>query len=392
MFIKPEEFIDSCYDIFLQRPADRKGKQNYLKAINSGQSYRNIMRSFLDSQEFKQKQLTEQISDDNKRQFISNLYNYLLRRKPSEIEIDFWVKHPLNYHELLCAFGQSEEYKKLTAEPNNLYGVILKSDEIDSYLVYPSFDKVQLQESLTGHYYQLSDFLACMNFLKQKKFSMSPKTCFLDLGANVGSTSIYALEKEYFERAICIEASALNYQFLIFNTQINQLTNKLENLNYGLADFIGEGELICSPDNCGDFRIQPVNPNIQTKNLYNEDKYTRESAQFITLDELMSQGILNPEEIGFIWIDCQGSEGLIFKGGENFFKATSVPLYIEFWPYGINQLAGKEYYFSLLSNYSSEIWRLIEGKYEQINIDFLELFYNQSLDTQKFIDILVLPQ
>jgi len=266
---------------------------------------------------------------------------------------------------------------------------MIKSDEIDGYLLYPTFDKVQLQEALEGKPFQLNDFLACMTFLENHSLFHPDKSCFLDLGANIGSTSIYALKGNYFQSAISIEASGLNYQFLTFNTQINQLTERLQALNYGLANFTGTGELVCNPDNCGDFRIQPVNV---TDNLFNEDNYRRELAEFITLDELKNRGILNPRKIGFVWIDCQGSEGLIFQGGQEFFREISVPLYVEFWPYGINRLAGKKSYLSFIETFASRVGRLRGGKFVETSLDFLDTFYQDNLNTGEYIDILVIPK
>jgi hypothetical protein len=159
-------------------------------------------------------------------------------------------------------------------------------------------------------------------------------------------------------------------------------------LNYGLANFTGTEELVCNPDNCGDFRIQPVNV---TDNLFNEDNYSRELAEFITLDELKNRGILNPRKIGFVWIDCQGSEGLIFQGGQEFFREISVPLYVEFWPYGINRLAGKKSYLSFIETFASRVWRLRGGKFVETSLDFLDTFYQDNLNTGEYIDILVIP-
>ena len=337
MLINPEDVIDVFYDTLLQRPSDLEGKQYYLSQMRSGQPLRQILKSFLDSLEFKQ----------------------------------IWQKED-------------------SSQPS-AHGVLVKTNYKDSYLLYPAFDQVQLKDALEGNPFALTDFLACMNFLEEHDHLTPEKSSFLDLGANVGSTSIYALKGKFFERAICIEASTLNYQFLVLNSQINQLTQSFQLLNYGLANFNGTGLLICSPDNCGDFRIQPTTQ-IPTKNLFNEENYTQELIDFITLDELMQQNILRPQDIGFIWIDCQGSESLVFSGGEKFFSQVSAPLYVEFWPYGINRLIGKIPYLDFIEHYSKEIWRLVDEKFQLISIDFLREFYDQNLEIGEYIDILVLPK
>ncbi|GCA70205.1 hypothetical protein MiYa_01737 [Microcystis aeruginosa NIES-2519] len=396
MFIQPETFIEFCYETFLQRAADIEGKRYYLEQIKLGWSFQSVIQSFLQSSEFQQHQQNSQNNQNNneqQRKFITNLYKYLLKRNPDNSELEYWLTTSHTLPEILHIFGESAEYKQvnnfsLKKPPESLYGIMIKSDEIDGYLLYPTFDKVQLQEALQGKPFQLNDFLACMTFLENHSLFHPDKSCFLDLGANIGSTSIYALKGNYFQSAISIEASGLNHQFLTFNTQINQLTERLQALNYGLANFTGTGELVCNPDNCGDFRIQPVNV---TDNLFNEDNYRRELAEFITLDELKNRGILNPRKIGFVWIDCQGSEGLIFQGGQEFFREISVPLYVEFWPYGINRLAGKKSYLSFIETFASRVWRLHEGTFVEISLDFLYTFYQENLNTGEYIDILVIP-
>lgn len=394
MFIQPETFIEFCYETFLQRVADIEGKRYYLEQIKLGWSFQEVIQSFLQSSEFQQRQASSENTFDEKRQFVTNLYKYLLKRTPDKLEVEYWINTDNNSSEILHIFGESSEYKQVNSfslkkPPESLYGIMVKSDAIGSYLLYPTFDKVQLQEALQGKPFQLNDFLACMNFMENHSLFHPDKSCFLDLGANIGSTSIYALKGNYFHSAISIEASGLNYQFLTFNTQINQLTERLQALNYGLANFTGKGELVCNPDNCGDFRIQPAKV---TDNLFNEDNYGQELAEFITLDELKKRGILSPQKIGFVWIDCQGSEGLIFQGGQEFFQEISVPLYVEFWPYGINRLAGKKSYLSFIETFASRVWRLLEGKFVEISSDFLDTFYQENLNTGEYIDILVIPK
>lgn len=166
MLINPEDIIDVCYETLLQRPSDLEGKQYYLSQMRSGQPLRQILKSFLDSLEFKQ----------------------------------IWQKED-------------------SSQPS-AHGVLVKTNYKDSYLLYPAFDQVQLKDALEGNPFALTDFLACMNFLEEHDHLTPEKSSFLDLGANVGSTSIYALKGEFFERAICIEASTLNYQFLVLNLSL----------------------------------------------------------------------------------------------------------------------------------------------------------------------------
>ncbi len=325
-------------------------------------------------------------------QLVDAFIRYLMEREPKEDEISQYSNSSLTDREIFIQLFTSDDYQNRLQIPKNntLFGVLTKADSIKSYLLYPSFDQAQLFTTLTSEPYQLSDFNACLNFLKEQNWLISDKTTFLDIGANIGSMSIYAISSGYFHQAIGIEASYLNYQFMQWNVSINRLESQVHALNYGLADFIGEQDIICSPYNCGDFRMssqQTENP----ENLYHEDQFNLEKVQFSTLDCLSEQHNIIAEKIGLICIDCQGSEGLIFKGGKEFLQRVNAPIYVEFWPYGINRLNCKDEYFEFITQYANEIFRWIDKKVQPITLDFLKVFYETNLHTTLHLDILLLP-
>jgi FkbM family methyltransferase len=283
-----------------------------------------------------------------------------------------------------------EEYKKRQEEIKQLVGIMTKADSIHSYLLYPGFDQAQLLVTLTGEPYQLSDFNNCLKFLKNNHWITPEKSIFLDIGANIGSMSIYAIASGAFTQAIAVEPSSLNFQFLQWNIKINNLDNKIQPIQCGLADFLGVRNIICSPYNCGDFRMSSSSDK-NSNNLYHEEQFTTEQVPFSTLDCLSDQYNIAPEKIGWICIDCQGSEGLIFKGGQEFLQKASAPIYVEFWPYGINRLGCCEEYFDFIIQYPAEIFRWVDNQPEPITLDFLKNFYAENVQTTLHLDILLLP-
>ncbi len=326
-------------------------------------------------------------------QFIESLYRTLLEREPSNAEVVNCLQANLSDRDLVANFTGSEEYKQLLRIPsqnNNLLGILTQYEKLKTYLLYPSFDRVQLPATLKDEPFQLSDLTVCLDFLSKHHLLSPQKKVFLDIGANVGSTSIYAIKSSIFTHAISVEPSQLNYQFLVWNIRINGLGNEIHPLNFGIADFVGDQDLVCSPSNCGDFRLAP-NLTGSSENFYNEKEFAVEHVKFFTLDELAKNGTLKPQEIGFIWIDCQGSEGLIFKEGKQFLYEAAVPIYIEFWPYGIHQLGCKLEYLEFISHYSSKILKLVDQEMQPISFDFLEDYYEQNLHNGYAFDILVIP-
>ncbi len=337
-----------------------------------------------------------QIKDNKRRDFIIFLYQKFLQREPQESEVKQWLQTDLNNQELLNLFLDSEEYQELNKKQilfdklAHIPGVITKAENIDAYIAYPGSDRVQLNSALNGKPFQLDDLLECLDFLAAKALISSAKNCFLDIGANIGSTSIYALKSKYFEQAICLEPSQLNYQFLLWNGQLNGLQDKIQCLKYGVANVIGKQELICSPTNCGDFRLNLAATHATNNDLFAETTFTSEKVDCTTLDNLLANKVFNLDNIGVIWLDCQGSEGLIFAGGNNFFQKLSVPIYTGFWPYGLKRLNCQDQYFDFLNKYGKALVRFVNNQPQYIDIQYLTNFYDQNISTGEHCDILIL--
>jgi len=338
-----------------------------------------------------------QVKENKRRDFIVFLYQKLFQRTPQKSEVEHWLKTDFNNQELLNVFLDSEEYQELSKTTillNNLShipGVITKTGTIDAYIAYPGSDRMQLNFALHGKPFQLDDLLECLHFLSAKALISSEKNCFLDIGANIGSTSIYAIKSKYFTQAICLEPAQINYQFLIWNSQINSLQDKIQCLKYGITNVVGEQELICSPTNCGDFRLNVAENHATNNDLFAETTFTSEKADFTTLDYLLANKIINTDNIGVIWVDCQGSEGLVFAGGNNFFQQLSVPIYTEFWPYGLKRLNCQAEYFEFLNNYGKAFVRFVNNQPQYIDLQYLTNFYDQNINTGEHCDILILP-
>ena len=284
-----------------------------------------------------------------------------------------------------------KERMGIQIDNDNLLGLLTKAKDNDIYLLYPSFDKVQLTSSLSGNPFQRSSFEKCIKFLNEQDLIDLDRSCCLDIGANIGSTSIYALKSGYFSKTISIEPAPINYQFLVLNARLNNFADQITPLNYGISDSISQQKIIGNPINCGDFRMNIEQSEVESLDLFGEENFTSEIANFTTLDQLIKEQVIISSDIGFIWMDCQGSEGLIFQGGQEFFKEVSAPMYIEFWPYGINRLKGKNSYFSFLKSYSSQIFIDRGKEFKSVSLIDLEHYYNENLETGDYCDILVIP-
>ncbi len=379
--IKVEKEKDTLSQQLIKVEKEKKALSQQIAQLNNGEV---ILQKSLT--QYSEEKLTSRY------QLIDSFIRYLMQREPNEDEIEQWSTSSLSDREIFIQFFTSDEYQNRLHIPSNntLFGILTKAESINSYLLYPGFDQAQLFVTLSSEPYQLSDFNNCLKFLKDNHWISPEKNTFLDIGANIGSMSIYAIASGDFTQAIGIEASSVNYQFMEWNISVNNLNDKIQALQYGLADFVGEQDIICSPYNCGDFRMSS-DLDANSENLYHEEQFNTERVSFSTLDHLSNQHNIIAEKIGWICIDCQGSEGLIFKGGQDFFKKAKAPIYVEFWPYGINRLNCREEYFEFIVQYATEIFKWTNNQIESITLDFLKNFYEQNLHTTSHLDILLLP-
>ena len=170
---------------------------------------------------------------------------------------------------------------------------------------------------------------------------------FVDIGANIGTHSVFCLKNEICKTAISFEPDPFNYRLLRRNTGANDLSGRSTLYQLALSDTTGEIEMELSNYNFGDHRIKPAfTPNVS---FGEETERANVSVASITLDELANKLDLQWNK-ALVWIDTQGHEGNIFKGASRFLFSNSGPVFLatEFWPYGIERSGSKKSYFQML--------------------------------------------
>jgi FkbM family methyltransferase len=220
---------------------------------------------------------------------------------------------------------------------------------------------------------------------------------FIDVGANIGTHSIFALKENLFKRVVAFEPDTNNTKLLQKNFGINRLSSLLELYCMALSDRPGDLQLELSDYNFGDHRVRVNNPD--SVSVGDETKRLTKEIIATSLDEMSSKSDLNWSN-GLIWMDTQGHEGLIFDGGKKFLRSVNSPKAIvcEFWPYGIERSASKNAYFNFLMScnaiydINSPDWQ----KGELVNIDSLINMYQVMLESttnehHPHTDLLVLP-
>lgn len=152
----------------------------------------------------------------------------------------------------------------------------------------------------------------------------------IDIGANIGTVCIPAVNRNIFKAAIAIEPDPTNFHLLNMNIQLNRLGKKINALNFALGDRDQVDMLFELSDTLfGDHRIRLG----EDSGLCGEDRRRTITVKCRQFDRLI--GTVNPDST-LIWSDTQGFEGYVLAGAQNALKSHT-PLVLEFWPYGMKR-------------------------------------------------------
>jgi FkbM family methyltransferase len=162
--------------------------------------------------------------------------------------------------------------------------------------------------------------------LGKTKASLARAT-FLDVGANIGTSTIPALLEHGMGSAVACEPDPENHRLLRLNLLANGLEQRALTLPLAVADKPGKAALGRSPDNWGDHRV--LTSEAQKKRA--KAKGLLIGVEQTTVDALVERGIVDPDRLGMVWIDAQGHEGHILGGASSVLERDT-PVVFEFYP------------------------------------------------------------
>ncbi len=155
----------------------------------------------------------------------------------------------------------------------------------------------------------------------QRARDLGRKTTVIEIGANIGTQTLYFLVSGLFDRVVCLEPDPANVRLLNLNIRLNDLEQKVEVLPVGAGDRAGVLALRRLPGNSGGstLRSEQVLHSLATDI----------QVPIVTIDSLIEDGTVDPETIGLIWIDAEGLEEEIFAGCRILIERR-VPIAFEF--------------------------------------------------------------
>lgn len=156
-----------------------------------------------------------------------------------------------------------------------------------------------------------------VRLLRELRLNEQP-SLFVDVGAHIGTQSIYAMATGAFEGGLAIEPEPRNFRLLKLNMQINDLADKVTCLQSAAGEYEGELPLF----------IDPANRSAHSLVRRPDHADGRVRVPIGRLDVLMNQSDLTPDLVGLVWLDVEGFEPQVLRGMPDLLR-KSVPLVIE---------------------------------------------------------------
>jgi len=185
----------------------------------------------------------------------------------------------------------------------------------------PADDVIAARVLLRGDW-QRRDLLRVIALL-QRHAPDSEGRLFIDVGANIGTETIYAMLSGHFSGAVSIEPEPRNFALLSENISANNLGGRVLAMNCAAGAAAGQSVLIRGGANKGGHAIST-----QATGKAVPDGIPVEMR---TLEQILSDLELTPEQAGLVWIDVNGTEADVLAGMPALLERRT-PLVLEHLP------------------------------------------------------------
>lgn len=216
-----------------------------------------------------------------------------------------------NYRRLESVFSSRNRVSYGTVRADGLLFRYNRKDVYIPMLMYGS-----------GDVYSKEDILFFFD-MARKHYGIIPSASdiFLDIGANIGTTSIY-INKVICPgiRTIAFEPESDNFRTLEENARLNGCSN-FEAVNLALSDCSSHKTLMINETNRGGSSLEAGN-----------EGGTTQTVSTVPLADFLSSRSIRAESIGFIWLDTEGHEPQVIEGAMEVLKKKRIPLFMEFNP------------------------------------------------------------
>jgi FkbM family methyltransferase len=142
---------------------------------------------------------------------------------------------------------------------------------------------------------------------------------FVDVGANNGTHTVYAMRSGRFVRAVSIEPEPENFQLLRLNLLLNDLESNVAACRKAAGDIAGVATLnLSGRHNSGGHSLLKTN-----------DAVGAIEVEVERVDDVLAGAGINPQDVGMVWIDAEGFEPQVIYGMPQI-VAAGAPICLEF--------------------------------------------------------------
>jgi FkbM family methyltransferase len=165
---------------------------------------------------------------------------------------------------------------------------------------------------------------------------------FIDVGAHIGTHTVYALRSGKFSRAVAFEPEPRNARLLAMNLETNGLAQAAIVVRKAAGAAAGNAVLHLHPRNTGAHTIGSP-PSLDGERAL--------EVPMVRLDEELAALGIAAADIGLIWIDAEGYEPQVLDGLAALLP-HAVPLAFEFTPSRYSAKTKQELVARLAAHYS----------------------------------------
>lgn len=207
------------------------------------------------------------------------------------------------------------------------------------------------QVYVNGHFGR-DEFQRAIALVREAGLFRGLPPVFVDVGANIGTHTLYALNMRLFSRVVSIEPEAENFEQLQQNLLINHY-DTADAIRAALSSAPGTAQLALSTQNLGDHRVVRGTDAAQSA--------ATESIQLVDFATVSQRLRLDTQVPTLFWIDTQGHEYEVLCGiGDELLRRS--PFVIEYWPAQLARNGTRESLHALLGRVATRFVVLQDGR------------------------------
>lgn len=202
---------------------------------------------------------------------------------------------------------------------------------------------------------------------------------FVDVGANIGTSTVTAVVRHGFGRALAIEPEPRNLRVLRLNVAANDLAGRVSTHGCAIADAPGDAPLVVYADSSGKHRVGSAREGQDTVVVPQR-----------TLDSVLAEEVIAAPDVGLLWIDTQGYEGHVLAGARTLLE-QGTPVVAEVAPKHLGMSGGRPLLVAALREHYTHFIDLRDPDESQLSgIDAFEALVDdyETRSTGRFTDVL----